>query len=224
MTAALGLYQRLRLPPPWTPATERTPLIIYGGAGAVGSFTIKLAQASNIHPLVVIAGNSIDYVEELIDRKKGDTIVDYRLGEEGFVEGVRKALSDAGVSEVKYAYDAITGNNSFQSISKVLAKHSKMTLVLPNLDFSSVPDYIETSQSAVSSIFQKKEDGSKNLDKDFSFVYFRWFGKALKEGVLTGHPFEIVPGGLQGVERGLNDLKAGRNRATKYVFEIGKMT
>lgn len=201
MTAALGLFQHLRLPPPWTPATEPTPLIIYGGAGAVGSFAIKRAQASNIHPLILIAGNSIDYVEALINREKGDTIVDYRLGEQGFVKGVQKALSDNGVSEVKCAYDAITGNNSFQNIGKVLAKKSKMTLVLPNLDFSSIPDYIETSQSAVASIFQKKEDRSKNLDEAFGFVYFRWFGKALKEGVLTGHPFEVVPGGLQGVER-----------------------
>jgi hypothetical protein len=123
---------------------------------------------------------------------------------------------------VKYAYDAITGSNSFQNISKVLGEDAKLCLVLPNLDFSSIPEYIETSQSAVASIFQKTEDGKKNLDQDFGFVYFRWFGRALYEGLLTSHPHEIVPGGLQGVQKGLNDLKAGKNRATKYVFEIDK--
>jgi NADPH:quinone reductase len=222
MTAALGLYQRLGLPPPWRPAEKPTPLIIYGGAGAVGSYAVKLAQVSNIHPLVVIAGNSREYVEKLISREKGDTIIDYRQGEKGFIEGVEKALSNASVSDVKFAYDAITGNNSFQNISKVLAKDSKLCLVLPNLDFSSIPEYIKTSQSAVASIFQMNEDGKKNLDQDFGFVYFRWFGRALKEGLLTPHPFEIVPGGLLGVQRGLDDLKAGKNRATKYVFEINK--
>jgi NADPH2:quinone reductase len=222
MTAALGLYQRLGLPPPWRPATEQLPLIIYGGAGAVGSYAIKLAQASNIHPLIVVAGNSMQYVESLISRDRGDTIIDYRLGEPEFVAGVEKALSDAGVLEVKYAYDAITGHNSFENISKVLAKKSKLCLVLPNLDFSGIPDYIETSQSAVASIFQISKDGKRYLDQDFGFVYFRWFGKALEEGVLTGHPFEIVPGGLHGVGKGLNDLKAGKNKASKYVFEIAK--
>lgn len=74
----------------------------------------------------------------------------------------------------------------------------------------------------VASIFQKKDDGKKNVDEDFGFVYFRWFAKALVEGVLTGHPFEIVPGGLRGVERGLNDLKSGKNKATKYVFDVTK--
>jgi NADPH:quinone reductase len=222
MTAALGIYQRLGLPPPWRPATELLPLIIYGGAGAVGSYAIKLAKISNIHPLIVVAGNSIDYVESLISREKGDTIIDYRLGEQGVIEGVQTALSNAKVSAAKYAYDAITGHNSFQNISKVLAKQSKLCLVLPNLDFSSIPEYIETSQSAVASIFPQDEAGKKNLDQDFGFVYFRWFGKALEEGILIPHPFEIAPGGLQGVEQGLNNLKAGKNQASKYVFEISK--
>jgi NADPH:quinone reductase len=222
MTAALGLYQRLGLPPLWRPAKESIPLLIYGGAGAVGSYAIKLAQASNIHPLIVVAGNSKDYVESLISREKGDTIIDYRKGDAHFVERVQKALSDTGASELRYAYDAITGNNSFQNISKVLAKTSKLCLVLPNLDFSCIPEHIETSQSAVASIFQKKDDGKKNVDEDFGFVYFRWFAKALAEGVLTGHPFEIVPGGLQGVEKGLKNLKSGKNKATKYIFDVTK--
>lgn len=122
--------------------------MIYGGAGAVGSYAIKLAQASNIYPLIVVAGNSKDYVESLISREKGDTIIDYREHDAHFVEGVQKALSDTGASELRYAYDAITGNNSFQNISKVLAKNSKLCLVLPNLNFSCIPEYIKTSQSA----------------------------------------------------------------------------
>ena len=201
---------------------EPIPLIIYGGAGAVGSFAIKLAQISNIHPLIVVAGNSIDYVESLIRKEKGDAIIDYRLGEHGFVEGIQKALSKAGAEDVKYAYDAITRNNSFQNISKVLSKNSKMVLVLPNVDFSGVPEYIQTAQRAVSSIFQVNE-GGRNLDQELGFVYFRWFGKALKEGLFKGHPFEVVPGGLRGVEKGLNNLKAGKNKATKYIFEISEV-
>jgi NADPH2:quinone reductase len=66
---------------------EPIPLIIYGGAGAVGSFAIKLAQISNIHPLIVMAGNSIDYVESLVRKEKSDTIIDYRLSEHRFNEG-----------------------------------------------------------------------------------------------------------------------------------------
>jgi hypothetical protein len=55
-------------------------------------------------------------------------------------------------------------------------------------------------------------EGGRNLDQEFGFVYFRWFGKVLKEGLFKGHPFEVVPGGLRGVEKGLNDLKAGKTK------------
>jgi NADPH2:quinone reductase len=36
MTAALGLHLRLDLPEPWKPAKEKIPLVVYGGASAVG--------------------------------------------------------------------------------------------------------------------------------------------------------------------------------------------
>jgi NADPH:quinone reductase len=43
MTAAIGLYMRLRLPEPWHATTSPLPLIVYGASGAVGAFAIKLA-------------------------------------------------------------------------------------------------------------------------------------------------------------------------------------
>lgn len=48
MTAAVGLYQRLGLPEPWSATTKATPLVVYGASGAVGAYAIKLAQLSNI--------------------------------------------------------------------------------------------------------------------------------------------------------------------------------
>jgi len=35
MTAAVGLYAKLRLPAPWSPTLTPTPLIVYGGSGSV---------------------------------------------------------------------------------------------------------------------------------------------------------------------------------------------
>lgn len=223
MTAALGLYQRMRLPPPWNPATHSIPLIIYGGAGAVGSFAIKLAQKSNLHPLIVVAGNSQEYVESLISREKGDTIVDYRDGDEAVVAGIQRALREtgSGSAEARYAYDAITEHNSWRNLSRVLGKDSQLCLVLPQLDFSSVPKYIETHQSAVASIFKRADaltGGHENTDA--GFVYFQLFARALGDGWFTGHPYQVVAGGLNGVERGLLDLRAGKNKASKYIFKI----
>lgn len=66
MTAAIGLYLRLGLPEPWRPATQDLPLVVYGAASAVGSYVIQLAQRSNIHPLICVAGKSRAHVEGLI--------------------------------------------------------------------------------------------------------------------------------------------------------------
>lgn len=220
MTAALGLYKRMDLPPPWKPATHPIPLIIYGGAGAVGSFAIKLAQASHIHPIIAVAGNSKDYVEGLISREKGDSIVDYRLGGQKVVEETKQALSSAGFEKVEHAYDAVTEHGSYKTLSEVLAPGSQMVLVLPFGDFSGIRGDIKVSQSAVASIFGQGKDVEIG-DEDFGFVFFRLFGKGLKDGWLTAHPFEVIPGGLEGVEKGLASLKAGKNRASKYVFNIG---
>jgi NADPH:quinone reductase len=52
MTAAVGLFLRLGLPQPFVPASKPIPLLIYGAASAVGSYAIKLAKHSNIHPLI----------------------------------------------------------------------------------------------------------------------------------------------------------------------------
>ena len=71
----------------------------------------------------------------------------------------------------------------------------------------------------MASIFGQGEDVEIG-DEDFGFVFFRLFGKGLKDGWFTGHPFEVLPGGLEGVEKGLACLKAGKNRALKYIFNI----
>jgi NADPH:quinone reductase-like Zn-dependent oxidoreductase len=67
MTAAMGLYLRLKLPEPWHATTNPLPLIVDGASGAVGAFAIKLAHASNIHPITAVSGNGKAYVEKLIE-------------------------------------------------------------------------------------------------------------------------------------------------------------
>jgi hypothetical protein len=132
------------------------------------------------------------------------------------------------VSEVKYAFDAVSEHNSFQNISQVLSKQgSKITLVLPGKDYSAIPDYIKSSTTMVGTVHMdnspdsaKGKAGIKTGGKDFGFVFFRLFSRGLQEGWFTAHPYEVVPGGLNGVEKGLSNLKAGANSATKYIFKI----
>lgn len=45
-------------------------------------------------------------------------------------------------------------------------------------------------------------------------------GRGLQEGWFTGHPYQVMSGGLGGVEEALANLKAGKVSATKFVFKI----
>lgn len=221
MTAALGLYQRLRLPLPFQPATSDIPLVVYGGSSAVGAFAIKLATQSNIHPIIAVAGKSAPFVEKLIDRSKGDTIVDYREGDEGVVEGIKKAL---GGKKLLHAFDATSEGNTSLNISKALSQGGAITTVLPNVKAEGV----EPVQTNVGSVHKPEASPTGNGsvkdraigDPEFGAIFFHLFTRGLAHGWFTPHPYEVIPGGLGGVEQALHNLENGKASAVKYVMRI----
>ncbi|KAK3676756.1 fusarubin cluster-oxidoreductase [Recurvomyces mirabilis] len=214
MTAAVGLYARLRLPEPWFPLpqdiSQQIPLVIYGASSAVGSYAIQFAQRSNIHPLICIAGRAQSHVQKLISPEKGDVIIDYRSGNDAIVQGIKDALKG---QKLEYAFDAVSEKGSYQNICQVLDHNSgKITLVLPGKKYAEIPASVEKSTTTV---------GSVHIDlKDFGYVYFRYISKGLEEGWFHAHPPEVVAGGLEGVQTALQDLKDGKASAVKYVFKI----
>ncbi|KAF2006326.1 GroES-like protein [Amniculicola lignicola CBS 123094] len=209
MTSAIGMYLRLGLPQPWTPATSPTPLVIYGGASAVGAFAIKFARLSNIHPIIAVAGRGTSFVEGLIDRSKGDTIIDYRKGNDEVVKGIKDALKG---ETLRHAFDAVSEKGSYTNIVQVLDPQGTITLVLPGKKYEGIPETVKQSTTSVGETHSKA--------KEFAYVYYRYIAKGLAEGWFKPHPVEVVPGGLGGIEKALQNLKAGNASAVKYVFRI----
>ena len=217
MTAAVGLFVRLKLPQPFTPPEQPIPLVIYGAASAVGAFAIKLASRAGIHPLICVAGKGAAFVETLIDRSKGDTVVDYREGDEGLIKNVKSSLKG---QELKYAFDCVSSGTSYTNCSEMLSRSGgKLTMVLrPKHEF---PSWVEQSDTKVGSVHLDKTYSEQDPDdQNFGFAWYRMFALGLKEGWFKGHPFEVVPGGLNGVEKALINLKEGKASATKYVLRI----
>lgn len=230
MTAAIGLYKGLKLPMPWQPTLTPTPLIVYGAAGAVGAFVIKLAQVSNIHPIIAVAGNGAQFVESLLTRSKGDAIVDYRNGDAAVVSGIKDALEKAGATDVKYAYDAVSEKHSYQNICEVLGKDGKIILVLPGRPYKEIPEHIEKYIMDFGEVYKaidpESPEGQAGIatgTKELSYVFFRLFSRGLEAGWLKPHPTQVIPGGLGGIEEGLNLLKDGKVSARKLVFCIDEI-
>ena len=160
MTSAIGMFLRLGLPDPWTPAKQETPLVVYGGASAVGAYAIKLACLANIHPIIAVAGRGEKFVEGLIDRSKGDAIVDYRKGDDAVVQGIKDALKG---KKVEYAFDAVSEHNSYTNIVQVLEPSGHLTLVLPGRKYEGIPDTIHKTVSSVGESHKGDKDVSRNV-------------------------------------------------------------
>ena len=211
LTSAVGLYARLRLPQPWLPASDDTkiPIVIYGGGSAVGAYAIQLAIKSNIHPIITVAGKAQDFVEKMIDRSKGDTIIDYRKGDEAVVQGLKDALKG---QKLLHAFDAVSEKGSYQNIAKVLDPQATITFVLPGREYEGFPETVSKTTTTVGDVHGPL--------KDFGFVYFRYIAKGLEEGWFKAQPQEVMKGGLEGVQQGLTNLKDGKASAVKYIFKI----
>ena len=186
---------------------------------------------SNIHPLICIAGKSTSHVESLIDKSKGDEVLDYRVGDAALVQGLKAAVQKScGKGKIEYAFDTISDHHSYQNICEVLdQKTGQITLILPGRDYSDIPEGITRSVTFVGASNKdqdpdpwQKKTGTLVGNEEFAYVFFRYFGRGLQKGFFKGHPYEVIPGGLGGVEKALNDLKAGKASAVKYVFRLGE--
>ena len=233
MTAALSLFRRQSLPPPWEPRSSTSapiPLIVYGASSALGCFAIKLARASNIHPIIAICGPSRDYVSGLLDPSKGDILIDYRKGKEAMIQDVRKAL---GGLDCKNAIDAISAKRTWIAVSQMLDPDGAQLSVVAGsnrYDDVEIPATVEikytyvgtTHEGAYKASMPKQPVDREEVENDIEFAYvmFRYFGRMLAEGRFEGHPVEVVPGGLDGVETGLRKLKDGMACGRKFVYRI----
>ena len=248
MTAAVGLFVRMQLPQPFTPATKPTPLLVYGAASAVGSYAVKLATHSNIHPLICIAGHGIAHVETLIDRSKGDTVIDYRgASPDAIADAIRRAVP--AQAKLEHAFDCVVGNGSYQACCEALSRDpannsptgkSQLTMVLRVKDYA-WPAWVTHSDTKVGSVQDDRTYGSDDPnDTEFGYAWYRLFGRGLLgvghvpkgdgdgdgdgdgRGWLVPHPWEVIPGGLGAVEMALRNLKEGRASAKKFLVRIGE--
>ncbi|KAJ5835298.1 hypothetical protein N7447_001324 [Penicillium robsamsonii] len=208
----------LKLPLPWTPADKPTPLVVYGGATAVGAFAIKFAKLSNIHPIIAVAGKGASFVETLISREKGDTIVDYRQGDDAVHEGITAASKH---TPIHHAYDAVSEKGGYQNLGATLDKPGKIAVVLPTV-VDNIPDHISILRTAVASVHMPPAEGQALGDKEFGAALFQFIGQDLAQAWFSGHPYEVRKGGLGGLEGALKDLEAGKASAVKYVIKIAE--
>jgi NADPH:quinone reductase-like Zn-dependent oxidoreductase len=234
LAAALPLFRRQNLPAPWTKRSSKAsplPLIIYGASSALGTFAIKLARQAGIHPIIAIAGGSSAYVQTFLDKSRGDALVDYRKGPEAMKADVKAALN--GVPALN-ALDCICENKSWVTVAQMLSSGGNVSVIQGSekYDEPELPSDVEISYSFVGSSHsgafrpmmpkQPADPETVKGDIDFAYVLVRYLARSLANGEFEGHPYEVIPGGLSGVETGLQKLQRGEAKAVKYVYRVSQ--
>lgn len=238
LTAAITLFRRQGLPPPWDPVLGSpsldlpltpTPLIVYGASSALGCFAIKLAKMSNAHPIIAIAGGSKAYVETLLDVSKGDRLVDYRGG----VEKMKGDVSDAlGGLVARHAVDCISANQTWVPLTQLVDPDGGVVSVVSGAnryDEVEIPKGVRVVYTYVGTVHDgaylegmpcQPDKEEVRGDVEWAGKFVKWFGGAVERVEVRGHPYQVVDGGLEGVEEGLRKLKGGENRGKKYVYRV----
>ncbi|KAF3927446.1 Zeta-crystallin [Orbilia brochopaga] len=223
LTAGIAMYQELGLPTPWSRMADEsapfdrrnpTPFVVYGGTTSVGLTALKLARLSGLYPIITIAGGSKDIIEK---ENLADVIIDYRT-EKDIAGAIRKAL---GGKPLLHALDAFSEKPSAEPLAEVLDVKGRLTGVLPYHDelpkgWKMKFTYVGQGHKVYSHV--SKEDAL--ADMEFAFVFFRYLTRLLVEGRFKTHPVEILPGGLRGIELGLNKLRKGEMKAAKAVARV----
>jgi len=223
LTSAIGLYQELGISEPWSsqkPKDDAKPvLLVYGASSATGAFAAQLGKLSN-YTVIGIAGKAADLAKSV-----SDYYVDYRQGEDALVKSVEDILEKLGVAskKVKFVYDAISENGSHEAIARLIdTKGGKVTHLLPPETFSKAgknfkyPDGAAWTQTSVG--------GSHKEFKDFAYLALRYLARLLQEGRFKAQPYQVIPGGLGGVETALKNLEGGKASGVKYVFRVPETT
>jgi hypothetical protein len=115
---------------------------------------------------------------------------------------------------VEHALDAVIIPQSAEVLKQSVTPGGQIDFTLPN-DLEVSP--ANKSITSVGSVHKQPEFEN---NEELGFIFSRYFTRALNNCSFSGHPFEVRPRGLEGVEEALKDLKAGKASATKYIFRI----
>lgn len=244
--AAVGLYRNLQLSAPWDRSDKRAPnrdkkipLVVNSASSAVGSFAIKLAKMNpRIGPIIAIAGASFAFVRAELGV---DVVLDYRSPTIG--DDLREALHGL---ELNHVFDAANSLASVKYLSSVLSPGGgrRYTCTLPvGLSIYGPEGKAEAflretgiwyERIWVGDVFGvrlERRDGigfvqvpaeGKMEGVRFGAVMSKVFEMGLVDGRLRGHPYEVVEGGLEGVQCALEELGKGNRGNKKFVTRIAE--
>lgn len=235
-TAALTLFRRQGFLAPWEIADSASkevnakPLLIYAASSSLGTYLVKLAKLAGIGPIIAIGGGSSDYLKTLLDEQAGDVFLDYRSGISSVQDSVGRIVNEKGLT-LRNAIDAYSENSSWVNVVQMLEAGGRVSVFsgANKYDEGAIPASIEIIYTFVGTAHEgaykpgmPKQPSPEDARGDIEFAgqLFLWLEEVIAQRKFEGQPFDVVSGGLRGVEEGLNRLRDGKAAGKKLVYQV----
>lgn len=217
----VALYQTLRLPWPSVHNSNSTlspTVLIYGGSTATGLFAIQYARLSCCHVLTTCSPRNAAKCKTLGAHETfdyGDPVV--------CATAIRKATGN----ELLYAFDCISEGSSRQICADALTSRSGAAHyvgVLPVAGPFPRNDVIHGWRSGYTAFGEAYNFAGKMQEaRPDDYAFAREFWAASNELVTLLNLEALVQkrdGGLDGIIRGLEELRGGHVRGGKLVYRV----
>ncbi|KAJ0383855.1 hypothetical protein COL922a_009587 [Colletotrichum nupharicola] len=201
-------------------ATEKVPVLIYGGSTATGSLAIQYAKLAGLFVITTASTHNFDYLKKL----GADVVLDYHS--DTVVDDIKK---HAGAGQLKNVLDCIstdaTAKICVNAFGEAGGVYSALRFVPEEL-VSAINDKVTLKlKLAYSAIGEAFQFGPLSLpadpaDLEFAKKFVADTEKLLAEGKLVPHKPTVDEGGsgLGGVLKGLDLVREGKVSGTKLVI------
>lgn len=224
-TAGMILYHNLKAKLDWNPSepTYDFPLLIWGGATAVGIQLIQLAKQTKTHSkILVVASNKH---EAFLKNLGVDQLFDYHDAD--VIDQIKSSYPD-----ILHVVDGVSEQNTLRQCYKVTSDQSPATVVqLTNMTVASIPESERKSNVAIDGTLlylaanSEVPFGSVTIPANPEYAkaaskFIAFINSHVEAGEIQHMPIHVFPNGLADVPELTNGIKEGKNSGVKYVTRL----
>jgi NADPH:quinone reductase-like Zn-dependent oxidoreductase len=233
-TVGQGLYQSLGLPLPGSGQKADYPLLVYGGSTATGSLAIQFAVLSGAKVVTTCSPRNFPFVKALGAAEA------FNYNDPDCAKKIREYTGD----KLTKVFDCISEGDSPKISSEAISSKGGVVsyLLNPKHDRTDVENKVSipfvdqpelhpltflaqatlgyTITGEAFKFFGGMDVPAKPQDFEFGKTFWELATKLLASQQLTVHPTKVGSGGLEGVLKGLDELREGKVSGVKLVYKI----
>ncbi|KAF7879130.1 hypothetical protein EAF04_000329 [Stromatinia cepivora] len=220
-TVGQGLYQSLQLPLPTSPASEKFPVLIYGGSTATGALAIQYAKLSGLQVITTSSARNFAYLESL----GADKVFDYNSPT--CSQDIKEYTNDS----IKHAFDCISEGTSTEITVAAMSSSGGVystLLPVPTENVHKINPKVENKATLAYTAggerftFGGTEIPAKPEDYEFAKSFWELSRGLLAEGKIKVHKISVnkYGEGFEGILNGMQALKEGKVSGEKLVYTL----